>query len=360
MDGSANSKIMKHRPAIALAHPKQDAQASSWNYSKILNDNLPLVAIVVIYIVTIYCINSVFGIHDKLRLSFYNDWFARILVVFSGLFILSHFPGEAYRKYFNLRTLAGVLTVFLLASPFNSAFVSFKQTIPLINPFMWDARLMQLDHLLHLQHHAWQCINILLNYPWLIRIIDRSYMAWFVFLFAACLWMAWTKRRHLRRCFLISALLTWILLGSGLATVFSSVGPCFYSRVVKEADNPFAPLMTRLSQIHRTTPLWAVENQEALWEAYEGGQWLPFGGISAMPSIHLAIATLYALLAFNIRRWLGYIFWSYLLLMQIGSVILGWHYAVDGYTGTALALAIWCFVKKICSRLDQQSNSATA
>ena len=111
-----------------------------------------------------------------------------------------------------------------------------------------------------------------------------------------------------------------------------------------------APLMTKLNDIHKSSPLDAVDNQAALWEAARQNVWLRFGGISAMPSIHLAIATVYALLAFNVRRWLGVVFCGNLILTQVGSVILGWHYAVDGYAGILLALLIWLTVARLVKR----------
>ncbi len=318
----------------------------AWRDPSILGDNLPLIVIVGLYIAVIYAVHAVWGIRDRIHLEFYYEAFARVTIVFSGLFILINFRQKAYRRYLDVRTLASVLTIFLLAAPFNSAFVSFKQSLPLVHPFQWDSTLMKLDSGLHFGHQAWEWMRFLLKYPLLIRIIDKAYMAWFILLTGSCLWMAWTRRRDLRRCYLVSALLTWIVLGSGFATLFSSVGPCYYAKVVKSGDSPYAPLMERLSEIDRETPLKAVYNQEGLWEAYQQGTWLPFGGISAMPSIHVAIATLYALLAFNIRRWLGYIFAAYALLIQVGSVILGWHYAVDGYMGIALTIAIWFSVKR--------------
>ena len=32
---------------------------------------------------------------------------------------------------------------------------------------------------------------------------------------------------------------------------------------------------------------------------------------------------------------------AFAVIIQIGSVHLGWHYAVDGYIGASLTLAVW-------------------
>jgi len=53
------------------------------------------------------------------------------------------------------------------------------------------------------------------------------------------------------------------------------------------------------------------------------------------------------------RKWLGWIFAVYLGLIQIGSVILGWHYAVDGYAAIILACLIWYGVRRATRRLTE-------
>ena len=60
-----------------------------------------------------------------------------------------------------------------------------------------------------------------------------------------------------------------------------------------------------------------------------------------MPSLHVGIAVLFALVAGSLSRPLGLILAVYALAIQIGSVVLAWHYAVDGYAGAALAVVSW-------------------
>jgi membrane-associated phospholipid phosphatase len=107
--------------------------------------------------------------------------------------------------------------------------------------------------------------------------------------------------------------------------------------------------MQRLSEISESGKgdyLNALYNQAGLWEGKRAATWGAFAGISAMPSIHLAMATLFAFLAFEVRKWLGWVFVGYTALILIGSIILGWHYAIDGYSGIILASIIWHGVKR--------------
>ena len=318
----------------------------------ILIDNVPVMAGVVINTVAVYFVHAIFGIKDRISIVFYFNLFAQLAIVFSCLFLITHVLRKSYHRYLSLRHLCGFLTIFLLTPVFISVFASFKQTLPQIHDFGFDAALMRLDYFIHFGHHPWRLLSSLLAYPLIIRVIDMLYMLWFVILAGFGVWMAWTRRRGLRIRFFISMLAIWIFLGQGMAVVFSSAGPCYFSKVVNTGEDPFQPLVSRLSEIHRRSPLWAVDNQDSLWDYMNKGIWLPFGGISAMPSIHLAFATVFALLAAEIRKWLGAIFAGYLGLIQIGSVILAWHYAVDGYAAIILTCFIWYGIRRAVSQTD--------
>jgi hypothetical protein len=337
-----------HRPQNPIR--EMFSRPSSFFSHPIVRDNLPIIAIVAAYVIALYAVYAIFGIHNKLILTFYYYEFARLSLFCSCVLFLFHVLKGSYKRYLTSRSIAGFLTIFILTPIFNSAFVSHKQIIPLINAFRWDAALMRLDYVLHFGHHPWRLLEPILSHPMLVRALDLLYMSWFVFLFLSCLWMAWSRRRRLRLCFFISVLLIWILLGSGMSTIFSSAGPCYYSRVVQTADNPYTPLMKKLNEIHKILPLDALDNQAGLWAASRQGIWFRFGGISAMPSIHLAIATAFALLAFNVRKWLGAVFAVILALTQIASVILGWHYAIDGYAGILFAVLIWFTIARVLKR----------
>ena len=64
----------------------------------------------------------------------------------------------------------------------------------------------------------------------------------------------------------------------------------------------------------------------------------------------LIMLVLFALLGWRTSRWLGWLFTAYACVILIGSVHLGWHYAVDGYLSIAGALAIWAAVGVLLRR----------
>jgi membrane-associated phospholipid phosphatase len=75
---------------------------------------------------------------------------------------------------------------------------------------------------------------------------------------------------------------------------------------------------------------------EFLWANYQAKGALIGGGISAFPSMHVAIAAWLAIVL-NDRGWpkLGM---AYFFGVFACSVILGWHYAIDGIAGAAIAI----------------------
>ena len=57
--------------------------------------------------------------------------------------------------------------------------------------------------------------------------------------------------------------------------------------------------------------------------------------------MHVAMAALIAIAAWKVSRRLGALAWAFALLILVGSVQLGWHYAVDGYLSLLLVPPIW-------------------
>lgn len=65
------------------------------------------------------------------------------------------------------------------------------------------------------------------------------------------------------------------------------------------------------------------------------------GGISAFPSLHVAIATLNAIYLWRfggLLRWAGA---AFLVVIQLGAVDLAWHYGIDGYASMLATPIIW-------------------
>ncbi len=112
--------------------------------------------------------------------------------------------------------------------------------------------------------------------------------------------------------------------------------------------------MTYLYQVNETLPIWALSTRETLWASYVNKEGI-VAGISAMPSLHNASAVLFALLGWQVSRAHGIALTIFAVLIFLGSIHLGWHYAVDGYLGAALAVVIWWISGKIATGMENRS-----
>ena len=243
--------------------------------------------------------------------------------------------------WLNREKLATLAAPLLLAPLFFSTFSSFKSLIPYVLPFAWDEAFMRWDRWLHGGVHPWTLLKPLLGGAWPTAVIDALYYGWIPAMLLVFFWqIASTRHGALRMRFLLSFLLSWILIGTVLATALSSAGPCYYGRVTGLPD-PYAPLLAHLQQLGKELPLMALSTQDMLWQAYLNRATTIGSGISAMPSMHVAIAVLLALFGWRLGRRAGVAFTAFAVLTMAGSVHLGWHYAIDGYLAGLAAALIW-------------------
>lgn len=213
-----------------------------------------------------------------------------------------------------------------------------KEAIPLLNPFAWDEAFAELDRQVHGGVDPYVLLLPAFGNAISLQIADVTYSAWFLliyfFVFLASMDQENADRRY---TFLFAFILSWIIGGSLLATLFSSVGPVYYQAF--GYGEQFVPLQDMLAQINQDTPLVAVELQAMLLDGYRNNGGL--GGISAMPSMHLATSWLMAFQGFRYNRALGWAMVAFALTIQLSSVLLGWHYAIDGYFGFLVAVFCW-------------------
>jgi hypothetical protein len=216
-----------------------------------------------------------------------------------------------------------------------------KRAIPLMQPLSWDETFMQWDRVVHFGRQPFEWLQPLLGRPAVTALLNVNYHLWFVAMFACWFWQGFARENsHLRLQFLFGYTLTWFLGTVVLGTLFSSAGPRFYGRLIPGA-NPYQPLMAYLAEANRIYPIWSLATQEMLWRNYETGVGA-INGISAMPSMHIGTSVLFMLLGFaSGKRWVGIIFAVFLALIFLGSIMLGWHYAIDAYAGTAVAVFGW-------------------
>lgn len=217
-----------------------------------------------------------------------------------------------------------------------AAFTTFKLQIPRFVPFYADPLFSDIDAWLHGGDPGLMLHRIVPR--WLQLPIFHLYgPVWLVQWMGAMAFVALHDDAALRRRYFWSMAISFSMLGTVLATLLSSVGPVFYSSFY-EGDR-FAALSFEI----RNSAFGAYMElaTDYLFSTYQEGSSRLGTGISAMPSMHLAVATLNALMITSLSRKLGILAWAYVATILLGSVYLGWHYAIDGYLSIAAVGAIW-------------------
>jgi len=225
--------------------------------------------------------------------------------------------------------LAGTLLIAIGAS----LFLPLKYAIPSEIPF-W------LDHWLAVAEESlfgadpWLVLDRL--FWWTTLPLDRLYGAWLPFQLVIAFLVILSRPSPEKSRSLIAYSLAWFLLGVVAALLLSSVGPLFYDRAF--GGDTFASLGATL----RERGAWiALSESDQMWTSLASGRPGLVAGISAMPSIHVAISLWIVLTARTMRPRATGAAWTYFALIWIASVQLGWHYVSDGLIGAFGMLGVW-------------------
>lgn len=226
---------------------------------------------------------------------------------------------------------AGVVLVGLQAAVLTWA----KVMLPLAVPFWADPMLADLDHALFGQD-PWIIANRLLG--WAAPFIDQVYISWGPAKFGTLLIVLVLPESRKKSQILVAYFLLFAMIVFG-QYAFSSAGPIFY------AEFGFGNRFQHIPIEH-----WVGTARGYLLHdhATVGGD--PGGGISAWPSFHVAGALWTAQVWNAWNRRLGLVGFAWFVIIVIGSVLLGWHYAVDSIAGILMAVAAWAVAPKITNR----------
>jgi hypothetical protein len=238
-----------------------------------------------------------------------------------------------------LFSLVWPVALFLLLLP---TFNAFKQRILPTAGFHYDRQLAELDRLLFgTDPGLW--LHQAIGSPTTTRLFDAVYHSWFVpTTLGLCLVGLCATART--RCQYITAYVAvWIVLGGILAYLFPAGGPAFYSDLAgTDGAEPFVAVHQQLVSAGSGGGfLTSVHNQAYLLANLDNPALVVGGGISAIPSVHNAMAVLFALVSFRMNRALGLAMSAFAAFIWVASVYLNWHYAVDGLAGGIGAIVLW-------------------
>jgi PAP2 superfamily len=245
----------------------------------------------------------------------------------------------------NRAQLSNGLPMFGAMLLFMFAFTLFKAKITTFIPFQWDETLDQWDRTLHFGYRPWELLAPMFNSVPATFILNLNYNIWFLVMNLFWVHFAfYTNPGVARTRFFLSYIVCWMVGGSFLATLMSSAGPCYFA-VLGHDPQAYAELFEHLRRVNEVVPVWALDAQNMLWALKQEGS--AFGGISAMPSMHNATALLFVLATWNGPKLWRNLLIAHAVLIFLGSIHLGWHYAVDTYLTWPIAVLVWVAMKPV-------------
>ncbi len=220
-----------------------------------------------------------------------------------------------------------------------------KIMLPIAQPFWADPLLADLDAAIF-GTDPWRLTYALLG--WATPLIDEVYVTWAPVKFAALLGLLVAPASRLKnRCLLAYFMI--VAAGALGQYSLSSAGPVFY---------PHLNLGERFSEL--PIPPLVEAARTFLWSDYLRAGGNIASGISAFPSLHVAIGLWVALVVrtyLPAEQVIGLLWLAFIL---IGSVHLGWHYALDSIAAVAVALLVWRLVGLFDRDRTEQGRSVPA
>ena len=233
---------------------------------------------------------------------------------------------------------APALGLTLLAFPlFMTAFTTMKTAFPFFTGYQWDRLFTDLEAALFFGD-PWRHSHALIG-PALGKFLSAIYsVGWGFSLAFAVPFLCFNASVEKSARAMAALMLSWLVGGVVLAALFSSAGPVFAHFADPDLRLTYEPLRAALAASLGPDNT-VVMTQQYLATTYMVPELFKGGGISAMPSMHIAVALWLAFVApKGPLRWLAIAQW---IAIWVGSVHFGYHYALDGALGSLIAWAMW-------------------
>ena len=191
-------------------------------------------------------------------------------------------------------------------------------------------------------------IKWLIHFPINTAAWDTLYhSAWGIELFAFFVLVLIGRNSKIVLSYCISMIILFYT-GRFLGVINPVMGPAFFKpELYTYLDGSVTELaMQKVADIMASSPDLAKEQSGIL-----------LGGVSAMPSLHMGMVSLTAFWLAIVQRKTLFVTIPWILMVWTSTVVLGWHYLLDGVGGIALAAACVWLTQRILLTYQVRSSS---
>lgn len=221
-----------------------------------------------------------------------------------------------------------------------------KMWVPLINPARFDAAYIETDRWLAPAIETFRWLRGLApaDWPWFDQLYQLGFVLMFVISFAV---LAVSRDRHYPN-FVLGIMLV-LVIGGFAYLVAPAVGPFLYEDGMNAAATQAQAGMWQV--------YGAVVDEGAPWIAANGSEYFT-GALAAMPSLHIAHATVMTWYMHRSRLIVRWPFLLILLFLIVESVAARWHYLIDIPAGLLVAAAAVLIADRLCADADSGAPAA--
>jgi len=262
------------------------------------------------------------------------------------------------------RRFARGLPMLMALIVFMPAFSAIKSAIARFTSYSWDPTWIAVDRAIH-GTDAWRLLQPVLGFPIVTSMLSIAYFVWFFLIYSGSIYFCFLSRdQELRARYFISYFATRTVCGVCLAIAFASVGPCFVGPLL--GMHNFDAQVAYLNAANEHYPVLILSAERFVLDAQIHADHGLGAGISAMPSMHVAMALLFALAIAPVSKLAKIGGYTFFATIQVATVHLAAHYAVDGYVSIVVTLSLWMAVKPVarsvarCSRFGATAAAAAS
>ncbi|MFC0589014.1 phosphatase PAP2 family protein [Novosphingobium aquiterrae] len=289
-----------------------------------------------------------------------------LMVLHLGRLMVRHRPRSPFalirQTYFSdqsyFERFLGGIPILLMQISLLPFFSAIKSAIPTLHPYNWDTTFIALDRMLFFGNDPWRVLQPFIGYAPVTAALALIYTAWLALNYVGCAWLLFAKiSNNLRRQFFLCFALSWSVIGGVMATLFASYGPAFIGPMM--GNSHYVVLRAYLRTVNQEHfPVVTLSVQNYLLSHFRDNDNGLGSGISAMPSMHVAICFLFYLIARELSPRLGRLFFVFFVVIWIGSVHLAYHYAIDGLVSIVTVWLLWKVSGRFLAWWDRKNGLA--